>query len=117
MHLNPSHITDPNHPFAPRMAKHLADSDSESDLSELSDDPLSDGSTYSAGSFDEHPLSPAEQAENENFGKEYDGPILTPDHASRLLVLMAHASTCPGRYVQQQRDTCRRVCVNWHSHQ
>jgi hypothetical protein len=70
-----------------------------SDLSLKSDNgSLSDASADSDDS-DEGlpPLSPAEEAEHENFGNEYFGPCLSEKDAKRLLVLMAHASTCPGR--------------------
>ena len=38
-----------------------------------------------------------ERAEREEFGFEYKGDKLTYDQARRLLVLIEHASTCPGR--------------------
>ena len=44
-------------------------------------------------------MSPAEQAESEKFGAEYDGPKFSNSEAARLLNLMLHASTCPCRYV------------------
>ena len=44
-------------------------------------------------------MSPSAKAENEDFGKDYSGPKMTDYDASRLLILMSHASTCPGRYV------------------
>ena len=78
----------------------LSDSDDESDLSELSDAAnLSDDSYDSNDSEDDMPLTEGELAEMETFGKEYEGPKLTPDQASRLLILMGHAQTCPGRCV------------------
>ena len=43
------------------------------------------------------PLSPAERAEAEDFGRDYAGPKMTESESARLMVLMAHASTCPGR--------------------
>jgi hypothetical protein len=77
-----------------------SDSDEETDLSELSDaDILSDDSYDSDNSEDDMPLTEGELAEMESFGKEYEGPTLTPDQASRLLIMMGHAQTCPGRYV------------------
>jgi hypothetical protein len=76
------------------------DSDEGTDLSELSDaDNLSDDSYDSDNSEDDMPLTDGELAEMESFGKEYEGPKLTPDQASRLLIMMGHAQTCPGRYV------------------
>lgn len=39
----------------------------------------------------------AVQAQNEDFGKNYSGPKFNEYDASRLLILMGHASTCPGR--------------------
>ncbi len=62
----------------------------------------SDGELSSSDSDEselEENMSPSAQAENEDFGKNYSGPKFTDYDASRLLVLMAHASTCPGRYV------------------
>jgi hypothetical protein len=38
-----------------------------------------------------------ELAEREEFGYEYKGETLSDDQARRLLVLIEHASTCPGR--------------------
>jgi hypothetical protein len=46
--------------------------------------------------FEEN-MSPSAQAEHEDFGKDYSGPKFTDYDASRLLVLMGHASTCPGQ--------------------
>lgn len=107
MHINPSHISSSaTFPIANSMANHRStvvptDSDSGSELSDLSDGDLSDDSYDSDDSLDKLMgiMSPAEQAENEQFGVEYNGPKLTGDQASRLLILMSHASTCPGRYV------------------
>ena len=45
--------------------------------------------------YDEN--TPSAKAENEDFGKNYSGPKFTDYDASRLLTLMSHASTCPGR--------------------
>jgi hypothetical protein len=42
-------------------------------------------------------LTLEELAEHEKFGAEYTGPVLDDDEACRLLILMAHASTCPCR--------------------
>jgi hypothetical protein len=42
-------------------------------------------------------MSIGEQAENEKFGAEYEGPKLSEYDASRLLILILHASTCPGQ--------------------
>jgi hypothetical protein len=76
----------------------LSDSDDESDLSELSDTgTLSEDSEDSDDSEDEMPLTEGELAELEVFGKDYEGPKLTPDQSSRLMILMGHAQTCPGR--------------------
>jgi hypothetical protein len=78
------------------------DGDLESLGSEISNDDLylsDDDSLYSVD-FDPEAvasMSPSEQAENERFGMEYEGPTLTDSEASRLLILMAHASSCPGR--------------------
>jgi hypothetical protein len=76
------------------------DSDSESDLSD-DDDILSDaedsGDLSESGTDDMASMSVGEQAENENFGAEYEGPQLSEYDASRLIVLVLHASTCPGQ--------------------
>ena len=75
------------------------DAGTDSDDSDLTDEDLSEDSLAS----DESDLdaiasmSPAEQAEYERFGAEYKGPVLPNSSASRLLVLMLHASTCPGQ--------------------
>ena len=83
-------------------------SDSEdSDFSDLSDGPLSDFSGDSDDSEDLPPLSAAEHAENENYGHGYCGPVMADIDAKRLLVLMGHASSCPGRHKNaKQRDVC-----------
>eukprot|EP00980_Cylindrotheca_fusiformis_P001465 scaffold345_cov134-Cylindrotheca_fusiformis.AAC.76 len=84
-------------------------SDSDSELSELSDGSLSYCSSDSYESdLDLQSLTPAEQAEHETFGHEYTGPKLSDNHSSRLLVLMQHASTCPCRHKSaRHRDVCR----------
>ena len=73
----------------------------ESDLSD--DDGLlsDDDSFYCSDSDGENfPVaSAADRAENEKFGLEYDGPVLSDGEASRLLSLMLHANTCPCQYV------------------
>jgi len=33
----------------------------------------------------------------EDFGKDYNGPKLQGEEAAKLLLLIEHASTCPGR--------------------
>jgi hypothetical protein len=38
-----------------------------------------------------------ERAEREEFGFDYKGEVLNEDQAKRLLVLIEHASVCPGR--------------------
>lgn len=70
--------------------------------SDLSDDDglLSDDDSFdcSDSDYDDVPvLSLADQAESEKFGAEYEGPKLSDAHASRLLTLMLHATTCPCR--------------------
>jgi hypothetical protein len=81
-------------------------SNDESDRLYLSDD----DSLYSV-EFDPEAvasMSPSEQAENERFGMEYGGPTLTDGEASRLLILMAHASSCPGRHKSAKHgEVCR----------
>jgi hypothetical protein len=81
-------------------------SNDESDRLYMSDD----DSLYSV-EFDPEAvasMSPSEQAENERFGMEYGGPMLTDGEASRLLILMAHASSCPGRHKSAKHgEVCR----------
>jgi len=56
----------------------------------------------------EENMLPAARAENEDFGHDYSGPRYTDYDASRLLVLMNHASTCPGRHKDAKtRDVCQ----------
>lgn len=54
-------------------------------------------------------ISSSARAENEDFGKNYDGPVFTEYDASRLLILMSHASTCPG---QHKNDAQKDICLN-----
>jgi hypothetical protein len=78
--------------------------DFDSDLSDddglLSDDDeesLFDSSEDDSDLDDFAAMSPADRAEHEKFGLEYDGPKLTEKESARLLNLMLHASTCPCR--------------------
>eukprot|EP00986_Skeletonema_menzelii_P008022 scaffold3254_cov140-Skeletonema_menzelii.AAC.2 len=48
-----------------------------------------------------------EKIEKEEFGFEYKGEKLSDDQARRLLILIEHASTCPGRH---QCPKHRNVC-------
>lgn len=114
MQINPSHVAvSPAFLQTPSMGVPVGDfskypSDSEASSSfrsnengESSDETLSDDS-------DEDQLSPAEKAENERFGKNYKGPTFNSWDASRLLILLSHASTCPGRHKDpRQREVCR----------
>jgi hypothetical protein len=70
--------------------------------SDLSDDDglLSDDDSFDCTDSEDDALpalSLADQAENEKFGPENDGPKLSNAHAARLLTLMLHATTCPCR--------------------
>lgn len=88
----------------------MDDSESDTDLSELSDDELSLSSMASDDTWPVPTISEAERAEFEHFGYDYRGPIFTNDHAAKLLVLMSHASTCPCKHKSKEhRDTCRSV--------
>lgn len=81
------------------------DSESDTDLSELSDDDGSLGSLNSDDSeSDFHAMTPAEKAEHEAFGSDYVGPSLSDKHASRLLILMSHASTCPCHHSSAEHE-------------
>ncbi|KAL3800307.1 hypothetical protein HJC23_003603 [Cyclotella cryptica] len=48
-----------------------------------------------------------ERAEKEEFGFDYKGEVLSEDQARRLLVLIEHASICPGRHRSAKH---RNVC-------
>ena len=89
----------------------MDDSESDTDLSELSDDELSLSSMISDDDTWPAPtVSAAERAEFEHYGYEYRGPIFTDEHSAKLLVLMSHASTCPCRHKSKEhRETCRSV--------
>lgn len=75
----------------------------ESDLSDndgiMSDDDFDDDDDSSAADSCDtdflESLSPAEQAEHERFGVEYQGPKLPDEKSAALLTLMLHATTCP----------------------
>ena len=80
-------------------------SDVSSDCGEISTD---DDDSFESDIDGLDALSPADRAEQERFGAEYSGPTLENREASRLLVLMAHASTCPCRHQNEsQREVCR----------
>ena len=86
--------------FVPPKELSSTSGDSESDLSD-DDGLLSDGDdswNLSDSELDDRgAMNVAALAENEKFGLDYDGPTLSEYHASRLLVLILHASTCPGK--------------------
>eukprot|EP00536_Pseudo-nitzschia_multiseries_P000979 jgi/Psemu1/282702/fgenesh1_pg.12_\ len=86
-------------------------SESDSDLSELSDDNISIGSLKAAElESDLQSMTPAERAEHETFGSEYEGPVLSDEHAAKLLILIGHAATCPCQHKSEKhRDVCRSV--------
>jgi hypothetical protein len=86
----------------------MGGSDVSSDYGDISsdDDDDSFGSDFDAMDC----MSPADQAEQERFGAEYSGPTLEDREASRLLILMAHASTCPCQHkLQHHKDSCQSV--------
>lgn len=106
------HVHQPPVPFTTKEEKlgpHL-DSDSGSELSELSDDSLSDDSMEiddDDESLDYQAMSQAEQAEHECFGEEYKGPKFSEEDASRMLILMSHASNCPCNHkLTKHREVC-----------
>ncbi|KAL9181020.1 hypothetical protein ACHAXT_009825 [Thalassiosira profunda] len=56
---------------------------------------------------DEDTVAREERAEREEFGRGYRGEALGDDRTRRLLVLMEHASTCPGRHAcAKHRNVC-----------
>lgn len=86
----------------------LAASDISSDCGDISTD--EDCESWDSDSEGLSGLSPADHAERERFGSEYMGPTFTDREASRLLILMGHASTCPCQHKSHEhRDTCRSV--------
>jgi hypothetical protein len=89
----------------------LSENDNDDDDSfDVDDDDEDEDSLYYTDSDVEiSQLSPAEAAEKERFGLEYEGPKLCDRDASRLLTLMMHASTCPCRYVLQKHLPNRKV--------
>jgi hypothetical protein len=92
--------------YFPRPAPPILRSFSDSDVSHTD---ASDGESGS-GKYDESSdeeeeididgadsVTREEKIEKEEFGFEYEGEKLRDDQATRLLVLIEHASTCPGR--------------------
>ena len=83
-----------------------------SDLSSEYDDISTDDDIDSLDSENDEldALSPADRAEQERVGADYSGPRLEDREASRLLILMAHASTCPCQHNSHEHaETCRSV--------
>jgi hypothetical protein len=102
-----SQVTQPMQ-FVPRPPSHLKKNFSLSD-SEVSFTDESDGEG-GGGKYDESSeeedtnydndmdsVTREERAEKEEFGFEYKGETLSEDQSKRLLVLIEHASICPGR--------------------
>ena len=86
----------------------LDGSDISSDYGDISTD--DEGDSLSSDVDEAETLSPADRAEQERFGADYSGPKLENREASRLLILMAHASTCPCQHrSEEHRETCRSV--------
>lgn len=87
----------------------LGNSDISSDYADISTDDDDDDSLDSE-SVELEALSPADRAEQERFGADYGGPTLEEREASRLLVLMTHASTCPCQHKSREhKEVCRSV--------
>ena len=81
-------------------------SDVSSDYGDISTDDDIDSLDSEMDGFEA--LSPADRAEQERFGADYSGPRLEDREASRLLILMAHASTCPCQHTSHRHaETCR----------
>jgi len=69
----------------------------------------SDDSDYDNDDDDDE-MTPSAKAEHEDFGKDYSGPKFNSYDASRLLIMIQHASTCPGRHkTQKVRDVCTNI--------
>jgi hypothetical protein len=71
------------------------DSASDLDFGPIDGDDLSTSDSESGSDFGDN-MTLAARAEHEEFGKEYSGPKFMEYDSSRLLILMNHASTCPG---------------------
>lgn len=83
-------------------------SDVSSGLEDGSSDDEEDSLDIDSDGDDSVISTPADQAENEEFGEQYVGPKLEENDAARLLVLMSHATTCLGQHRnQKQDDVCR----------
>lgn len=86
------------------------DHDTECDGSILDNNDDKDGFDSDSDDSEMDQNTPAAQALNEDFGKNYTGPKFNEYDASRLLILMSHASTCPGRHkVDKHRDCCTNI--------
>ncbi|KAL7545519.1 hypothetical protein ACHAWF_008867, partial [Thalassiosira exigua] len=67
------------------------------DYGASSDEDEGVGRTGDGDFEDEDTVAREERIDREEFGYEYRGEKLTDDQATKLLVLIEHASTCPGR--------------------
>lgn len=86
----------------------MGGSDVSSDYADISTD--DDVDSLDSENEELEGLSPSERAEQERFGADYAGPRLEDREASRLLILMAHASTCPCQHKSNDHaETCRSV--------
>lgn len=92
--------------YLPRPAPPILRSFSDSDVSHTDEsDGEGLGGKYDESSDEEEEIdlddadsvTREEKIEKEEFGFEYKGEKLSDDQARRLLVLIEHASTCPGR--------------------
>lgn len=69
--------------------------------------PLAERGNESDEDEDLDSITMEDMIDREEFGHDYNGEILTDDHARRLLILIDHASTCPGKHQStQHRDVC-----------
>ena len=69
--------------------------------------PLAERGNESDEDEDLDSITMEDMIDREEFGHDYKGEILTDDHARRLLILIDHASTCPGKHQSTQH---RNVC-------
>jgi len=83
------------------------DEDNEGSVMDDIDDKDSFDSDSDESGFEEN--TQTTQAQNEDFGEKYSGPKFNEYDASRLLVLMGHAATCPGRHEHEKHREC---CTN-----
>mmetsp|Transcript_13119 Transcript_13119/g.27572 ORF Transcript_13119/g.27572 Transcript_13119/m.27572 type:complete len:470 (-) Transcript_13119:107-1516(-) len=82
------------------------ESDGEGGSGDYSYESTDDDDTW-GDNIDGDSIAREERVEREDFGFDYKGEKLTDEQARKLLVLIEHASTCPGRH---RSSNHRNVC-------